>query len=416
MDGTAAVMSPPERKILLFASGAHFFTHFYMLVFPALVMPVSRDLGLPLAAALNLSFWMYLLYGVMAAPWGWVSDHWGHRWAMVAGTALAGLGFVAAGLARGMVTLSLSLAFVGIGCSAYHPSGTALVSQGIRARGRALGINGVWGNVGIAIAPFVVGMLNYTVGWRHGLMILGALGVALGAAALATPFSVERGSDAITVPKVAAGVTWRLIAVAMFALVFSGLMYRSFTVILPAFLELRLGNVARAFRSFVLQRASSLRDVPAFDTLVANLIATGVYLLGIVGQWAGGRVADRTSLKWAYFLAFACGLPFVVAMMFLGNALLIPAAGFFVLFTMGLQPVENSLIAYLTPPRWRSLSYGVKFTLTFGVGAFAVKLAGLVESAYGIGAVIWMIGGFLVCILAVLTVFLFLSRGHAFRH
>ena len=51
-------MNSQERKILFFSSSIHFLTHFYVLVFPALVMPMSRDLGLPLATVLNISFWM----------------------------------------------------------------------------------------------------------------------------------------------------------------------------------------------------------------------------------------------------------------------------------------------------------------------------------------------------------------------
>ncbi|MBN1835396.1 MAG: MFS transporter, partial [Spirochaetales bacterium] len=372
-------MTALERRILFFSSVAHFLTHFYILVFPALVMPISRDLGMPVSSVLNISFWMYLLYGLLALGWGWLSDHAGHRWAMASGMIIAGLGFVSAGLVRSPGLITVSFALVGVGCSAYHPSGLALVSQGVRERGRALGINGIWGNIGIASVPFVVGALNYLMGWQRGVLLLGAVGVAVGLASLAVPFSVDRGRDLKSVEKLDDRLAVRLFIVFCFAAMFAGFMYRTFTLILPALLEARLGNLAAAFRQVVLSRAGTLRDTAAFDTLVANLIATGVYLLGIVGQAVGGRVADRYSLKWAYFAFFCLALPFVLAMTALRSLWLVPAAGMFVLFSMGMQPIENSLVAYLTPARWRSVGYGVKFTLTFGAGSFAVKLAGLVE-------------------------------------
>jgi len=409
-------MTPLERRILFFSSVTHFLTHFYVLVFPALVMPISRDLGMPVSAVLNISFWMYLLYGILALGWGWLSDHWGHRWAMAAGMILAGLGFVFAGLVRSPALITVAFALVGVGCSAYHPSGLALVSQGVRERGRALGINGIWGNIGIASVPFVVGGLNYLVGWQRGVLLLGLIGVAVGTASLAVPFSVEKHSDLKVVEPLEGRLAVRLFVVFCLGAMFAGFMYRSFTVILPAFLEVRLGNLATGFRQLALSRVGSLRDTAAFDTLVANLIATGVYVLGIVGQALGGRVADRFSLKWSYFAFFCLALPFVLAMSALRSAWLVPAAGMFVLFSMGMQPIENSLLAYLIPPRWRSVGYGVKFTLTFGAGSFAVKLAGLVESRYGIESVVWLIAGFLALVILSVSGFLVASRGQAIRH
>ena len=99
-----------------------------------------------------------------------------------------------------------------------------------------------------------------------------------------------------------------------------------------------------------------------------------------------------------------------------GLAALIPAAGIFVLFTLGMQPIENSLLAYLTPARWRSMSYGIKFTLTFGAGAFAVKIVGLMERSYGIDSVIYLVAGFLAMVILSICVFLLLSRGQQIRH
>jgi MFS family permease len=50
-----------------------------MLVFPALVLPLASQLGMELSQILNLSFWMYLLFGLTALPWGLAADRWGPR-------------------------------------------------------------------------------------------------------------------------------------------------------------------------------------------------------------------------------------------------------------------------------------------------------------------------------------------------
>lgn len=408
-------MNVNERKILFFSSVSHFMTHFYILVFPALMMPISRNLNLPLAEVVNISFWMYLLYGILAIFWGWISDRWGHKWAMASGIILAGSGFIAAGFLNSPFLISLAFALVGIGCSAYHPSGTALVSQGVRRRGRAMGIIGIWGNIGIASVPFVAGLLNYLMGWRKTLLILGVLGIVFGISSLSASLSVENETDCKAVDKLEKKTAGKLFLIICIGMVFSGFSYRSFTLILPVFLEHSLGNITEGFRALIFSRFSAMKDVPAFNTLTANLIASAVYIVGIVGQLIGGRVADRFSLKWAYFSFFLLALPFVLGMALLSSGWLILSVGCFVLFSLGMQPIENSLIAFLTPVRLRSISYGIKFTLAFGAGSFAVKLVSWIETGYGINSVIWLIAFFLVLIILNLGVFLFVSRKHEIR-
>ncbi len=409
-------MTPLERKILIFSSAAHMLTHIYMLIFPALVMPVSRDLGLSLARVVSMSFWSYLLYGVLATPWGAVSDHIGHKWALCSGLLISGSGLILAGVFPAPGSIAASFALVGIGSAAYHPSAVSLLSQSIHERGRAMGINGMWGNIGMAVVPFTVGLLNFVIGWQKGLILLGSLGCALGVVGVLMHFGVKRGEDQKVVEPIERGTANRLLVIFGVGLVFSGLMYRSYTVILPAFLEYRLGDLTENFRRWAVSRLIDVRDVPAFNTLVANLVATGVYVLGAIGQGVGGRVADRYSLKWLYFIFYALALPFVLATAWIAGAWLIPTVGIFMLFALGALPVENSLVAYLTPARWRSVSYGIKYTLIFGVGSLAVKLVGWVQEGYGLASVIWLIACFAACFLIIIGLFLVFSRGHSFKH
>ena len=405
-------MTAEERKILFFACSAHFFTHFYILVFPTLVMPLTRQLELPLAEVVNIGFWMYMLYGLLALVWGWISDHWGHKYVMAAGMLIAGGGLACAGFMNSRAGITLAFAAVGFGCSAYHPAGTALVSQGIRERGRALGINGIWGSVGMASVPFTVGFFNYALGWRGAVMILGALGILLGIGSLIVPLRVDRESDRKVVSGLESADAFRLLVLLCITMLFAGLMYRAFTVILPAFLESRIGDLSARLSG----GAFFGSDSGALKTLMANSLTTLVYVLGIAGQALGGRVADRYSLKHAYFLFFCLASPFVLGMRYLSGWGLAACAAGFVFFAVGMQPIENSLIAFLTPPRWRSVSYGAKFTLVFGAGSLAVRLVGLVEGAFGLDQVIWLVGGFLLLVIVSGGGLLMASRRHEIRH
>ncbi len=408
-------MNTYEKRILFFASASHFLTHFFMLIFPVLIMPISRALNLPLSLVVNLSFWMYFLYGTLAMLWGWLSDHLGHKWAMASGMILAGFGLIMTGFLSSLFSISLAFALVGIGCSAYHPSGIALVSQGVRQRGKAMGINGIWGNAGMASVPFLAGLLNYLMGWQKSLVVFGTAGIIFGIVCLIAPLSIEKGTDRSQVSTLERKTAGKLFLIICIGLVFSGFMYRSFTVILPAFLEYRLGSITEGIHTRMFSMFPSLRDSPAFNTLAASLIATSVYLVGIIGQAIGGRVADRFSLKCSYFVFFCLALPFILGMAMFKNFWLVVCAGIFVLFSLGMQPIENSIVAFLTPARWRSVSYGLKFTLTFGAGSFAVKLVSLIEASYGMTSIAWLISGFLVLIIMNTALFLYLSRGYEIR-
>ncbi|MFC1526831.1 hypothetical protein ACFL6X_08495, partial [Candidatus Latescibacterota bacterium] len=61
-------------------------------------------------------------------------------------------------------------------------------------------------------------------------------------------------------------------------------------------------------------------------------------------------------------------------------------------FLLGMQPIENSLVARLTPRRFHHAAYGSKFALTFGVGAGAVKTVEAIERSAGLEAVFPFLG------------------------
>jgi len=70
--------------------------------------------------------------------------------------------------------LILALSFlVGLGNSTFHPTATALVSEGFRSRpGFFMGIFSLGGNLGSAVMPVLIGTLAVSLGWRVGLRVI----------------------------------------------------------------------------------------------------------------------------------------------------------------------------------------------------------------------------------------------------
>jgi MFS family permease len=376
-----------ERNILLVTCPCHFLCHFFILVFPAATMPMVATFGLPLEEVVEISFVMYLAFGLGALPAGYLVDRWQARGMLIIGLFRNGIGLLLAGAFPGRAKMVVFLGIVGAGASIYHPAGLALISRTIRRRGFAMGINGVWGNLGIASAPLVTGVLTWLFSWQTAFVAIGGVGIVTGFLLALVPVdeSLERAHVKVEAGNVEM-IRYFLIICA--ALVFAGIAYRGNMLLLPAYLELNT--------SFFHDLISSVSFVKlqGTATLAATVLTSLVLLAGMAGQMAGGRLADRIDLRRAYLLFHALSLPFIFLMAFAGNYLLALCAAVYVFFSLGMQPIENSLIAALTPHKWRSTSYAVKFILNFGVGSSVVYVIGAVKKAYSLETVYVFLSGF----------------------
>ncbi len=392
-----------ERNVLLITCPCHFLTHFFVLVFPAVTMPMVATLGLPLEEVIKLSFVMYLAYGLGALPAGFLVDQWQARGMLVIGLVLMGGGMLLAGAFPDPTAMVVFFGVVGAGASIYHPAGLALISRTVRQRGYAMGINGVFGNLGIASAPLATGILTWLYSWQETFMILGAAGIVTGLALALLPVNetVSRQSKAIA----AGGMDLvRYFLILCVGLVLAGIAYRGNMLLLPAYLEINTTFFRDLLESF------SFIEPQGTATLAATVLASLVLVTGIFGQILGGRLADRIDLRRAYLLAHAASIPFIFLMAFTTEYWLAVCAAMYIFFSLGMQPVENSLIAALTPTRWRSTSYAIKFVLNFGVGASVIYLIGPVKNAFSLETVYVFLAGVTVLLVANIAVLLFASR------
>jgi MFS family permease len=186
--------------------------------------------------------------------------------------------------------------------------------------------------------------------------------------------------------------------------VFAGIAYRGNMLLLPAYLELK----TTFFRNFI--SLFSFLKTHGTATLAATVLTSLVLLTGIFGQMFGGRLADRMDLRRAYLLVHAASLPFILAMAFVTNYTLAVCAALYVFFSLGMQPIENSLIAALTPNKWRSTSYAVKFILNFGIGSSAVYIIGPIKRAFSLETVYVFLAGGTLCLILCIVVLVVASR------
>jgi hypothetical protein len=147
-----------------------------------------------------------------------------------------------------------------------------------------------------------------------------------------------------------------------------------------------------------------------------GLAASIAMLVGVAGQYVGGLVADHRELRAAYLAFHALSLPMLAWVAFSSGAPLLVASSLYVFFALGMQPIENSLFASLTPDRWRSTAYGLKFVLTFGIGSTAVWMVHGVAEGHDWAAVYVVLIGVVGALLASIGLLFALTRRGAIRN
>jgi MFS family permease len=376
-------MTANDRNILTSTCMGHFLSHLNMLVFPAVVIPLSARLNLPLSEVLGLSFWMYLLFGITALPWGVAADRIGAKALM--GIYYGGAGICGLGAAMWIDhpgRLMIALAGIGLFSGIYHPTGLGLISKRVSRISYAMAINGMFGNLGLAAAPIMAGMMTWLWGAGAAYWVLGSLNLAGLLVMVLRPFPGEKHD---TLSKAQENSDGNGFAILLVCMMLAGIAYRGATVILPAYFELR--NQA------MVQWLSQLLPSGISANLMATTITSAIFLVGMMGQYIGGRVAERYRLQHSYLVFHLITVPAAFLMAWTTDLPLVIAALLYFFFLLGMQPIENTLVSRLTPPSWRHSAFGMKFVLTFGVGALAVKGVEAVETGFGITWVYPFLGG-----------------------
>lgn len=372
-------MNPRSAALALsFSSIGHFFAHLLMLLFPTVLLVLEGRWGMSYGDLLSLSLGGFVLFGLGALPAGWLGDRWSAELMMVIFFVGTGAATIATGLAVSPLALGLGLAAIGLFGSIYHPVGTAWLVRNAAHRGRALGVNGICGSVGLGAAAFVAGALAQAIGWRAAFIIPGALCAATGLTLLCCIRGgsvVPAGVDRRLEPEASRNDVVRTFIVLSFTMLADGTISQAIPVALP-----------KAF-------AAGLTGLTDGGTLDAGGFVSLVFLVAATAQLAGGWLADRFAMKAVYVLAWVAQVPlFVIA----AHARDLPLLGAMIavnyLAVLSI-PAENALLARYTPAKWRATAYGAKFLLALGVSTIGIKLVAVIYDGTGGFAPLWLILG-----------------------
>jgi MFS family permease len=277
--------------------------------------------------------------------------------------------------------------------SIYHPVGSAMLVTHARQLGRALGINGVWGNLGAAFASGATALLAAAFGWRAGFILPGLVCVASGVAFLRlVPDDGDRRGGARKGEPATVRVERPLLLALVFAsaVVAGGMTFNMTTIALPKVIDERLGT-----------------GLPL--TLTGSL-ATAVFFFGALTQLLVGRLVDRVLIS-RIFVALAAlqplGLGLAAAssgLPMLGGLVLVMAAIY------GQVVVNDAMVARYIPAAYRAKAFGLRYFLGFATSGLAVPLIGVLHGSGGFPFVLAVAGLFGAAIFASAVVFHLATR------
>ncbi len=364
--------------IALYSNIAHILTHMVVILYATAVLYLPATFGMGYGEMLGLASLGLVLYGVAALPAGWFGDRWSQVGMMIVFFVGVGGATMVVGLAQNTLQLTIGLSLIGLFAAIYHPVGIAWLIASSRTQGMTMGINGLCGGIGAALAaPFVGLMIDYA-SWRFAFMVPGLLSVGAGLMLYlswrfqhVTDISVEAAPSAAPT----AGARRRVFLLLTLTMASTGFIYAGLTHTMPKLFEQGLSE----------RFATSYTEIGLYVGVIVFIAS----LLSLLGGWLADKISPRRT-----YITF--WLVLLLPLFFIADAVDEPLLLLSALALGGISgfaAAENILVARYTPFAWRSLAYGAKFVLALGIGGLTVKLAGSMFDAAGNFALLYVFLG-----------------------
>ena len=362
-----------ERRAAGVACGAHALHDGLTDVIFVLLPIWQREFGLGYA---EVGVLRGLYAGTMATfqiPAALLAERLGAAPVLALGTALAGIGYCLAGASTGFAFLLLALLIGGLGASAQHPLGSALMARafaGPRSL-KALGTYNFAGDIGKMTVPAATALLLTVMTWQPAVMLLGVAGLVSAAAIfLLTPRYGPESSAVATTTTGTDGAPVGPVAVSRIA----------FPVLLS------IGVIDSATRMAFLTFLPFLLTAKGASLPTIGLALTLVFAGGAAGKLVCAFIGARIGT-----FATVCLSEGLTAILILALLPLSLEAGMLLLPVIGVVLNGTSSVLYgtvpdLVAPERRTRAFSIFYTGSIGAGAVAPALFGIIGDVLSVTA------------------------------
>ena len=349
---------------LLYLNFGHFIDHMLVLIFAKAAFSAGIDFGFgkdgAYAEMLFYGIPSLVLFGACAPIAAHMADHWNRNGMLTVFFVGIGLASILTGFAQSLLQIGLGLALIGIFASIYHPVGIAMVIEGGGKVGWRLGVNGLWGNMGVAAAPLVTGLILVQFDWRMAFIIPGSVSILIGLGFLGFVRGVDvRSPEATRQEKELIGFApgWQRALVSL-ALVTAagGFVFGAMTFLIPRLFEVRMQGITS-------------------DMAVTGTLASIIYAVAAFAQLVVGRAIDKRSIK-NVLIFIAVGQPLLLFLMAMQKDYALFAVSLLAMgFVFGQIPITDAVLSQYVPDQWRAKVLSIKFLINLVIGALALLTA-----------------------------------------
>ena len=376
---TEAIPQTHRRIIRLLLNIGHGVDHMFLLIFATAVASIAVDFGytnwedlMPYAVG------AFALFGIGSLPAGRLGDLWGRRVMMIVFFVGIGGASILTAMTQNAWQLALGLALIGAFASIYHPVGIPMVVENVPNPGAVIGLNGLAGNLGIAVAALVTGLLVKWIGWRAAFIVPGIFSIACGIVfALMCPKESEApskrkgGKAAVTLSP---ALLVRAFAVMTAAAVVSSLLFNFTTN----------GNSQLLSEGF--------RGVLEDPAILGALLAL-IYTVASFAQIVVGNLIDRMPFKPLQLWMSVAQVPVLIIAAHMESWGLFFALLAVMILVFGSIPFTDAMIVRYVDDRLRSRVAGMRLTVAFGISSLAVWLLGPMVKEIGFANALWIMAG-----------------------
>jgi len=338
----------------------HFLDHFMMLIFAKAAFDAGRHFGLSYDEIIIYGTLGLFLFGAAAPLAGWLADKYSRSLIMNIYPFGVSLGAFLCFLSSSPIMLGFSIGVIGFFAAIFHPVGIAMLIRDSNKVGVRLGVNGVWGNMGVAAAPVLTGFIILNSNWQLSFLVPSLICLIFGIAQLRGFKEIDIKEEK-TKQKTSNGLVegWKIVLLSLtMTTLAGGFIFGSLTFLIPRIFEVNLSGIS-------------------VDIAITGLLAGIVYAIASLSQVGVGYLIDRYSPK--IILGFVgIGQFFLIYL----SSLYIDYALFFVMlmamfFVFGQVPITDAILVRYVDDQWRARILSVKFLINLCAGASVLPLVSL---------------------------------------
>ena len=338
----------------------HFLDHFMMLIFAKAAFDAGRHFGLSYDEIIIYGTLGLFLFGAAAPLAGWLADKYSRSLIIIIYPFGVSLGAFLCFLSSSPIMLGISIGVIGFFAAIFHPVGIAMLIRDSNKVGIRLGVNGVWGNMGVAAAPVLTGFIILNSNWQLSFLVPSLICLIFGIAQLKGFIEIDIKEEK-TKQKTSNGLVegWKIVLLSLtMTTLAGGFIFGSLTFLIPRIFEVNLSGIS-------------------VDIAITGLLAGIVYAIASLSQVGVGYLIDRYSPK--IILGFVGIGQFLLIYL---SSLYIDYALFFVMlmamfFVFGQVPITDAILVRYVDDQWRARILSVKFLINLCAGASVLPLVSL---------------------------------------